>query len=602
MFSKARRPVFVAASIVLMLGLTTPAMGEPATPTVTPTPTASASPTGTPTPTPSETQSPSATVTPTPTSTPSATTKPTATATPSSTRTPSASPTATPKAKAKAAVAPAIVPPATGNDAVITVKVGGNRTTQTAISNLAGVRLGFYAAKTGGTSLFSCVSDTDGDCSVTIPNTQTGGANRDVQYWVRQDGTATGYFTNPNLGTGTTATSDPYVFQTGAQLRNGTIYRSTVDFMISTGTTNNEASGGIWQNSLNNPAFPAKCGVNVAILHDLSNSVTAPQLAAMKTASTGFVNALTGTPSQVSTFTFASAAPAAGGANTTLPLTSVSTAAGAATVDAKINGMTLPGGQDGGTNWDRGIYQVAQSSSNFDVLVVITDGSPTFYGNQEGPGSRTRFREVENGIFSANAVKAEGTKLIAFGVGDGVGSTAAGLNLRSISGPTLEHRLLPDQRLRGCRCAIAGAGPRQVRGIGLGRQAGGALDDRYRQHRRRPTAGRVDVHRRQWQCRHQLRLTLHADHGAGNGRGQLPTHVRQRDGHRTGHSDRDAAKRLYAPRRGRRPERRLYQAGHRCERADHQRHQRLHRGGPLGLSRSAARSTTRRLLRWRRSS
>ena len=100
--------------------------------------------------------------------------------------------------------------------------------------------------------------------------------------------------------------------------------------------------------------------------------------------------------------------------------------------------MTLPGGAAGGTNWDRGINQVAQSASAFDVLVVITDGNPTFYGDPvQGPGSRTRFREVENGIFSANAVKAEGTKVLAVGVGAGVTSPASGLNLRSISGPTL---------------------------------------------------------------------------------------------------------------------------------------------------------------------
>ena len=184
---------------------------------------------------------------------------------------------------------------------------------------------------------------------------------------MRQIGAASGYFTNPNLGTGTTVASDSYVFQTGSQLRSGTVYASSADFMISTGTTNNEASGGIWQNSLNNPTFPAKCGINVAILHDLSNSVTTADLTAMKTASTGFVDALTGTPSQVSTFTFASAAPAAGAANTTLALTSVSTAAGATSVKNKINGMVLPGGNDGGTNWDRGIYQVAQSASPFDV-------------------------------------------------------------------------------------------------------------------------------------------------------------------------------------------------------------------------------------------
>jgi LPXTG-motif cell wall-anchored protein len=130
-----------------------------------------------------------------------------------------------------------------------------------------------------------------------------------------------------------------------------------------------------------------------------------------------------------------SSGPASAGSNSTLGLTNVSTAAGATTVKNKINAVAKPGGNAGGTNWDRGLYQVAQSSDQFDVVMVITDGNPTFYSSAEGPGNRTRFREVENGIFSANAIKAKGTRVVAVGVGDGVDSAASGLNLRSISGP-----------------------------------------------------------------------------------------------------------------------------------------------------------------------
>ena len=61
-----------------------------------------------------------------------------------------------------------------------------------------------------------------------------------------------------------------------------------------------------------------------------------------------------------------------------------------------------------------------QSTAQFDIAVVITDGNPTVYGNAEGPGNYTRFREVENGIFSANAVKNENTRMLAFGVGAGI--------------------------------------------------------------------------------------------------------------------------------------------------------------------------------------
>ena len=406
-----------------------------------PSASASASPTPTPTPTVEPTDQPTAS----PSSGRSADDSPapgdpgkSATPEPTTSKAPSATPEPqdqTPPKASKAEVSALLVPPATGNNAVITVKVGGNRTSLTAVGNLAGVTLGFYAAPTGGTPLFTCVSDTDGDCSITVPNTQPAGANRDHRFWVRQISTASGYYTNPELGTGETVATDPYRFQTGTQLRAGTTYRSTVDFMISTGTSNNEASGGIWQNSRNNPTFPAKCGINVALVLDLSNSVTDAQLVQLKAAANGFVDALTGTPSQVGTFTFATSAPANTG--DTLPLTPVSTPAGGTVVKNRISGYRKPGGNGGGTNWDRGIYQVAQSTSTFDVAVVITDGNPTFYAAGEGPGNRTRFREVENGIFSANAIKAKNTKVIAFGVGDGIGNSGSGDNLRSISGPTL---------------------------------------------------------------------------------------------------------------------------------------------------------------------
>ncbi|MBP1079174.1 hypothetical protein JOD63_003142 [Microbacterium terrae] len=340
---------------------------------------------------------------------------------------------------APAPAATAAVPPATGNNAVITVKVGSDRTGASAVSNLAGVQLGLYTTQGGTTPVGgfgTCTSDADGDCSFIVPATQTGGANRDSQFWVKQISAPTGYFTNPTLAVGTTPAAQSYSFQTGVQLRNGQTYRSTIDFMISTGNTSDIASGGIWQNSRVNPVLPAQCGLNAAIVADLSNSVTAADLVNLKSAATTFVNALTGTPSTMSLFTFATASPAAGAANINRPaFTAVSTSTGAATVNGWVNSWTLPGGAAGGTNWDQAFAAVAGAPQIYDVVVVITDGNPTYYGNPtQGPGNRTRFREVENGIFSANAVKAQGSRILAMGVGAGVGGSPA--NLRAISGTT----------------------------------------------------------------------------------------------------------------------------------------------------------------------
>ncbi len=212
---------------------------------------------------------------------------------------------------------PFLVPPATGNNAVITVKVGDDRTSLVAIGPLAGVTLRLYDGGSAPTTPVAdawatCVSDADGDCSFVVPSTQLGGANRDRRFWVVQDGAPTDWYQNPELGTGSVGgTITPYDFRTGTQLRAGTTYTSQGSFMLGTGNTNSAASGGIWQSSRVNPIFPAQCGIDVALVLDLSGSV-AGNLSQLKAAANQLVDSLTGTPSNVGLFTFSSLAPATG--------------------------------------------------------------------------------------------------------------------------------------------------------------------------------------------------------------------------------------------------------------------------------------------------
>ena len=193
-------------------------------------------------------------------------------------------------------VTPFVVPPATGNNAVITVKVGGDRTSLVAVGPLAGVTLQLYNGVSAPTTPVAdpwatCVSDADGDCSFTVPNTQFGGANRDRRFWVVQTGVPTDWYENPDLGTGSNGgTVTPYEFRTGTQLRPGTTYTSQSSFMLGTGNTNNVASGGIWQSSRVNPTFPAQCGIDVALVLDLSGSV-AGDMPQLKAAANQFVGA-----------------------------------------------------------------------------------------------------------------------------------------------------------------------------------------------------------------------------------------------------------------------------------------------------------------------
>src|SRR5699024_6903174 len=70
-----------------------------------------------------------------------------------------------------------------------------------------------------------------------------------------------------------------------------------------------------------------------------------------------------------------------------------------------------------------------------DLAIMVTDGLPTYYGpNASGLGNDTRFIEVEQAIYSANALKEQDTRVLAVGVGDGISGSPA--NLAAVSGPS----------------------------------------------------------------------------------------------------------------------------------------------------------------------
>lgn len=344
-----------------------------------------------------------------------------------------------------ARVAPLSVPAATGTSAVITVKVGGDRTSAAAANELAGVKLRLHdgnASEPGAArneSWASCTSDAQGDCSFTVPETQAAsgcfmwwctspaGANRDSQFWVVAESAASGWYLNPTLVTDGGANA--YQFRTGAQLRAGSTYRlGTSSFPSGSG---NQTSGGTWQSSRNNPQLPITCesGLRVALILDLSGSVgNAGATGTLKNASKGMVDALAGTGSSLALYTFASTAPRGSGA------TGQNYAAMA--IDSGTNRQTLKNRIDGyatggGTNWDQGIWQVANDRASYDLAIVVTDGQATFFDGG-GSGNATRFVETERAIFSANALKAKGTRVLAVGVGTGISGNPA--NLRAVSG------------------------------------------------------------------------------------------------------------------------------------------------------------------------
>lgn len=236
----------------------------------------------TPAATPTTSTTSSATTDPEPSSTasaePSASASATASPTGNATLTPSSEPSVigTGKPSAGTGISAAAIPAPPTNSSIVNVKVGGNRTGVSGVTGLAGVVLGLYTTTTATTPSYTCTSDADGDCNFTVPNTQQGGANRNARFYIKAISAPSGWRLNQTLrtgdGDGGNSQSTAYQFQT-PQLQSGQTYTSTEDFMVGSGNSNRAASGGVWQLSRTNPTLPTSCGLDVALILDLSGSV-----------------------------------------------------------------------------------------------------------------------------------------------------------------------------------------------------------------------------------------------------------------------------------------------------------------------------------------
>lgn len=335
------------------------------------------------------------------------------------------------------------VPQPPPGGAVVTVKTGGDRAGDGSLVPLPGVTLGLYPTESDAVPALECVSDGDGDCNFVVEDASNLIGTRP---FVKQIAAPGGWFANPSLrtgpGSGSGSVDSPYVFQTPT-LEAGSTYSSQSDFMFSsTLGSNYTASNGVWQNSRVNPPLPSRCGLDIAVVLDLSASVGATNLPILKSATDQLVDAFVGTPSRMAVFGFARYSPNQNATTNEIypnhpELQSVSTQAGA----DEFKSQYADWGLGSGTNWDQALYRVATSGVHYDATIVLTDGNPTRWGLQgppvtpSGDGSNTHFADVEEAIFSANLLKKNETRVVSFGIGRGV-SGVSGLNLAAISGQT----------------------------------------------------------------------------------------------------------------------------------------------------------------------
>ncbi|GMA30042.1 hypothetical protein GCM10025875_34790 [Litorihabitans aurantiacus] len=374
------------------------------------------------------------------------------------------------------------VPPA--GSAVISVRVGGDRQPDTSVAGLPGVTLALFGAGTPNAGSLTaptqgtpgpaydpswawsrCTSDADGDCNFVIPirpgAPSATGVPQDTRFWVQQVGASpANYYSNPTVRLGgflaTPEFAWGYRFRTGTELRAGATYRSTDPLLPDASWTDaNEgdrgfmrnrtdasAEGqersnigrttGVWSQSRVNPTPARQCGIDVAVVTDTSGSLGPGGIADAKAAMDAFVDGFRGTPTRMSFFSFSTTSPGTLASNHPAPLR-VTTEAEAATAKAQYAGWQ----SQGGTNWGRGFFEAASAATDYDLVVLLTDGNPTMVGPNPPSSSSTynSYQDIDGGIASANAVKATGAMVLAVGVGPGLTANSE-LNLRAISGTT----------------------------------------------------------------------------------------------------------------------------------------------------------------------
>lgn len=168
--------------------------------------------------------------------------------------------------------------------------------------------------------------------------------------------------------------------------------------------------------SAKNPALPQRCGVNVALVFDTSDSLLHhPQgPKASRAAGLSIINALEGTGSQMAIYNFAS--PAKRIDSIHADKQSLNDKEGVQKLRDALDGFnsTFKRNEHGGTNYQAGLKQVP--NGEFDVVYFITDGLPTtnnndYPGNGFDNGNHINKSDLALAVEAANELKTHGARI-----------------------------------------------------------------------------------------------------------------------------------------------------------------------------------------------
>ncbi|VZH84208.1 SpaA isopeptide-forming pilin-related protein [Corynebacterium rouxii] len=194
---------------------------------------------------------------------------------------------------------------------------------------------------------------------------------------------------------------------------------------------------GSWttQTSIPNPPAPKRCGLNIALVFDVSNSLNYQDgVRNSQNAAKAVIKSLRGTPTTLGLYAFATGSPVGElqppgthGHSPTIAnveALELSSESGYRQAIEQI-GTLRTGGDVGGTNWEAALLRVAEATTKYDIVYFITDGVPTtnedllprnVNGELDGrwvgdAGNITHNVDITRGITAANAVKRTGARL-----------------------------------------------------------------------------------------------------------------------------------------------------------------------------------------------
>ncbi len=214
----------------------------------------------------------------------------------------------------------------------------------------------------------------------------------------------------------------------------GNVFTTSGTALAAGGSLPSDYSGGG-----NDPvALRSRCGGRVTLVLDNSGSIkfVGAGPAQVRDAAKGFIDAFTGTPTDMSVTQFSTTA------STIYPSTfgtyfSVLTAGNSAITSAKsgIDAMAF----SGNTNWEDGLYRAARDNSGNplavqpELLVFVTDGDPTYIRPSSSANATTATAKA---VDAANFARAHGARVIGIIVGAGANSSASIGRLKQVVGAT----------------------------------------------------------------------------------------------------------------------------------------------------------------------